>query len=208
MKSKVFVVNADNEANAVYASMFNCQVGTLPVKYLGVPVTFANLKNVERDFVDAKMIKKLAAWICDSATSGGRLTLLQSCLTGIRSILVATNIDVSRHILVLGTFILVASNMNQREYMFLMNKTSIEKLTKHMRHFFWQNRSKRMYYMVKWRRICKSKAKDGLGVKDLRKHNISLLVKWWWKLETRDGLWEQIVKKKHSPCWKLLLKAK
>jgi mannosylglycoprotein endo-beta-mannosidase len=109
MKSKVFVVNADNEANAVYASMFNCQVGTLPVKYLGVPVTFANLKNVERDFVDAKMIKKLAAWICDSATSGGRLTLLQSCLTGIRSILVATNIDVSKHILVIDASILVTS---------------------------------------------------------------------------------------------------
>jgi hypothetical protein len=33
----------------------------------------------------------------------------------LRSILVATNIDVPRHILVLDTFILVTSNMNHRE---------------------------------------------------------------------------------------------
>jgi hypothetical protein len=34
----------------------------------------------------------------------------------IRSILVATNIDVSRHIVVLDTSILMSSNMNRRDY--------------------------------------------------------------------------------------------
>jgi len=34
-----------------------------------------------------------------------------------------------------------------------------------------------------------------LGVKDLRKMNISLLCKWWWKLEHEQGLWQDIVKK-------------
>ena len=60
-------------------------------------------------------------------------------------------------------------------------------------------------------------------MKDLRKQNISLLVKWWWKLETQEGLWQKIVKAKYlrnktiasvrprvsdSPCWKNLLKVK
>jgi hypothetical protein len=31
------------------------------------------------------------------------------------------------------------------------------------------------------------KSKGGLGVKDLNKFNISLMCKWWWKLENEDG---------------------
>ena len=82
---------------------------------------------------------------------------------------------------------------------------------------------KRTYCMVIWKKVCCSKSKGGLGVKDLRKQNISLLVKWWWKLETQDGLWQKIVKAKYlrnktvasvkprisdSPSWKNLLKVK
>jgi hypothetical protein len=45
--------------------------------------------------------------------------------------------------------------------------------------------------------VSTSKIKGGLGVKDLRKENISLLTKWWWKLENQDGLWQRIVKQKY-----------
>jgi hypothetical protein len=38
----------------------------------------------------------------------------------------------------------------------------------------------------------------------MKKMNISLLIKWWWKLEKEDGLWQDIVKfrylKKDSIC--------
>lgn len=75
---------------------------------------------------------------------------------------------------------------------------------------------------MKWIKICKSKKNGGLGIKNLRKMNISLLTKWWWKLE-RDGLWQEIVKFKYlkknsifsvshktsdSPIWADLLKVK
>jgi hypothetical protein len=43
--------------------------------------------------------------------------------------------------------------------------------------------NKRKYHFVKWRWICKTKSKGELGVKDLYKFNISLMCKWWWKLE-------------------------
>jgi hypothetical protein len=35
--------------------------------------------------------------------------------------------------------------------------------------------------------VCKSKKKGGLGMKKLRKMNISLLCKWWWMLEEEEG---------------------
>lgn len=77
--------------------------------------------------------------------------------------------------------------------------------------------------MVKWTRVCRSKRIGGLGIKDLHKQNISLLTKWWWKLETKDGLWQQIIRARYfknktvanirsrfsdSPCWKAIMKVK
>jgi hypothetical protein len=50
---------------------------------------------------------------------------------------------------------------------------------------------------VKWVKICKSKKKGGLGIKDIRKMNLSLLCKWWWKLENEFGMWQEIVKYKY-----------
>jgi hypothetical protein len=53
--------------------------------------------------------------------------------------------------------------------------------------------------------------------------NISLLCKWWWKLENEEGLWQEIVRKKYkvrggivnlrnkpsnSPVWNDLVKIK
>jgi hypothetical protein len=77
--------------------------------------------------------------------------------------------------------------------------------------------------MVKWYKVCRSKKKGGLVIFDLQKQNSSVLCKWWWKLETEQGLWQDIVKDKYlrnksvatvtakfndSPCWKSLLKIK
>jgi hypothetical protein len=60
--------------------------------------------------------------------------------------------------------------------------------------------------LVKWAVIItKPKKKRGLGVKDLRKMNISLLCKWWWKLESGEGLWQEIVRKKYKVRGGLLI---
>ena len=58
-KSEVFVIGGDNETDLIYAEMFGCQVSTLPMRYLGVPITYSALKNIEFDFLDAKIIIKL-----------------------------------------------------------------------------------------------------------------------------------------------------
>ena len=78
--------------------------------------------------------------------------------------------------------------------------------------------------ICKWTTVCKNKKKGGMGIKDIRKINISLLCKWWWKLETEEGLWQTIIRAKYlrggrligtvkhriddSPVWSDLLKIK
>jgi hypothetical protein len=42
-KSEIFLVGVDNIIADYYSSQFGCQVGTFPMKYLGVPVTHRTL---------------------------------------------------------------------------------------------------------------------------------------------------------------------
>ena len=38
-KSEVILINGDEDKNLQYAEIFNCQIGSFPIKYLGVPVS-------------------------------------------------------------------------------------------------------------------------------------------------------------------------
>ena len=63
--------------------------------------------------------------------------------------------------------------------MYLLPQTITQQLDKQRRTFFWQGGgTKRKYHLVKWEVICKNKKKGGIGVKDIRKMNLSLLCKW------------------------------
>lgn len=85
-----------------------------------------------------------------SLSYGGRLILLNACLSSIPTYAMS---------------------------MYLMPKTMIKKMDKTRKIFFWQGGSvKKKYYLVKWTLISRPKNKGGMGIKDLRKMNISLLV--------------------------------
>jgi hypothetical protein len=52
---------------------------------------------------------------------------------------------------------------------------------------------------VKWSEICKPKKEGGLGVKDLRLMNASLLSKWRWKLLLDgDDMWTKVILAKYG----------
>jgi hypothetical protein len=64
-------------------------------------------------------------------------------------------------------------------------------MDKPIRYFFWAGSADRK----KW--MCKPKQKGGLRVKDLLKFNISLMCKWWWKLEHDPRPWQDFMKLKY-----------
>jgi hypothetical protein len=83
----------------------------------------------------------------------------------------------------------------------LLHKTTIEQIDKPIRSFFWAGSAdKKKYHFVKWKWICKPKRKGGLGIKDLHLFNISLMCKWWWKLENESGPWQDLMKHKYMSC--------
>lgn len=70
---------------------------------------------------------------------------------------------------------LICSSLNNppiyHMYIYLLPKTVVKDLDKVRRTFFWQRRqTKRKYHLLRWTKICKSKKKGGLGIKDIRKN--------------------------------------
>jgi len=177
--------------------MFNCVIGSWPIKYLGVPVSGLRLHVMDWVPLDEKLVKRSDGWKGSVLSIGGRTVLIKSCLSSIPIYCMS---------------------------MYLLLKTIIKRLDRTRKRFFWQGGgTKKKYFLVKWSRISKPKKKGGLGIHDQRKMNKSLLYKWWWKLENNDGLWQQIVKKKYikmipiaqlkrkptnSPVWNNLLKVR
>lgn len=51
-----FVVCADKATVQPYAEMLNCQIGSFPIKYLGMPVSYSGLKCANWVFVDNKFV--------------------------------------------------------------------------------------------------------------------------------------------------------
>jgi hypothetical protein len=196
-KSEIIMVSLDEQKTLLFSELINCASGSWPIKYLGVPVSGSRLHVKGWMSLNDKILKRLDGWQSTSLSYGGKLILLNACLSCIPTYAMS---------------------------MYLLPKTVVKKIDIVRKRFFWQGgANKRKYHLVKWAVITKSKKKGGLGVKNLRKMNISLLCKWWWKLENEEGLWQDIVRKKYkvrggivnlrnkpsnSPVWNDLIKIK
>jgi mannosylglycoprotein endo-beta-mannosidase len=63
--------------------MMNCATGQWPIKYLGVSVSGTRLHVKDWLFLDEKLLKRLDGWQGASQSYGGRLTLINACLSSI-----------------------------------------------------------------------------------------------------------------------------
>jgi hypothetical protein len=65
--------------------------------------------------------------------------------------------------------------------------------------FFWEGvGDKRKYHMVDWATVCKPKKLGGLGVLNTKSMNITLMVKWIWKIyQGVEGLWVDLIRAKY-----------
>lgn len=196
-KSEILMINDNENWGQVYADIFNCQISTFPVKYLGVPISPSRLHVVDWLPLTEKCYKKLEIWKGGTLTMAGRATLIGASLNN-------------------------APMYHMSVY--LLPKTTIKEMEKIRRTFFWQGGVlKKKYHLIRWPSVRKSKKKGGVGIKDLTKLNISLLSKWWWRLEKEEGLWQDLVRAKYltkhsihtvshklddSPIWYDYLKSK
>ena len=82
-KSEVLVFGADSEEQQRVANILNCKVGTLPMHYLGLPISDRHLGAHFFTGITDKMRKKLSPWKGKLLSLGGRLVLTNSSLSSI-----------------------------------------------------------------------------------------------------------------------------
>ncbi|RVX14550.1 LINE-1 reverse transcriptase-like [Vitis vinifera] len=152
---------------------FGCKVGSLPSTYLGLPLG-APFKSVAMwDGVEERFRKRLTMWKKQYLSKGGRATLIRSTLS---------NLPIY-YMSVLRLPSSVRSRLEQIQRDFLWGGGSLE----------------RKPHLVRWKVVCLSKKKGGLGIKCLSNLNKALLSKWNWRYANeREALWNQVIRGKYG----------
>ncbi|XP_050211520.1 uncharacterized protein LOC126661702 [Mercurialis annua] len=181
-KSSIMGINVSNDDLFLAAEMVGCRIDSLPVKYLGLPLTGRKLVTGTWDHVIERFKSRLALWKGSLLSPAGRLVLIKSVLFSI-----------------LVYFMSLHS----------MPNTIFKKMESYMIRFLWKGDvSNRVLSKVSWKTICQDYDKGGLGITNLHIRNQSLLFKWVWKLRcgNDNSLWFKVI----STCslvinWECLL---
>jgi hypothetical protein len=116
------------------------------------------------------MERRLASWKQVYLSKGGRVILIKSTLFNLPMYFLSFPIPTS-----------VANH--------------IEKL---QRDFLWRGIGEEFkYHLVSWAKVCSSISEGGLGIRNLRMFNHTLLGKWLWRFGIeKDAWWRTVVKSK------------
>ncbi|KAL0294067.1 UNVERIFIED_CONTAM: hypothetical protein Scaly_3129600 [Sesamum calycinum] len=167
---------------AATATALDCvgfQEGSLPIKYLGIPLTSSRLTIADcRPLID-KVDTRLAGWHHQNLSYAGRLQLIKSVISTLHTYWASV---------------------------FILPKGILKMLERKMRTFLWQGPSGGGQAKVAWEQICKPKAEGGLGMRSLIIMNQALILKQMWRILQNDGSsiwvdWIQRYRLRHSTLW-------
>ena len=130
-KSDLLTLGLDEDENNSLARLFCCNIGSFPIKYLGVPLHFSKLRREDIQPVVDKLINRIAGWRGKLLSTAGKLTLLKSCLASIPIYLLSV---------------------------IKFPKWAIENINSHMGNFLWNDsEGKHKYHLSNWLSVAKKR---------------------------------------------------
>ena len=153
------------------AAELGCGVGSLPTKYLGLPLGPPHRASGVWDSIEERFRNKLSSWKKQYISKGWRLTLIRSTLSSLPIYFLS---------------------------LFRIPKIVWSRLEKIQRDFLWGGGNlERKPHLVNWNTVCREKKRGGLGVRSLSMMNQALLCKWCWRFANeRDSLWRLVISTK------------
>ncbi|KAK2415745.1 hypothetical protein QL285_038202 [Trifolium repens] len=173
LKSCLIGVNVISSFMEMACTFLNCREGSIPFKYLGLPIGANPKSEVTWKPLLDNLRKRLFSWRNKYISFGGRIVLINAVLN-------------SMPIFYLS---------------FLKIPVSVrKKVIRIQREFLWGGvKGGRKVSWIKWSVICKEKEKGGLGVRDIHFVNLSLLAKWRWRLLLPGrSLWKDVLIAKYG----------
>jgi hypothetical protein len=172
-KSELISLNMQEEQVHRAAHIFSYPVGSLPLKYLGIPLHYDKLIREDIQPLVDKILKRVASWRGKLLSHAARLTLVKSCLTSIPVYLL---------------------------FFIKFPKWAIKLSNSHLANCLWNDsEDNHKYHLANW--DCASMLKEfgGLGVPNIRDLNICLLGSWIKRYQVGEGkLWKEILDHKYN----------
>ncbi|WMV41678.1 hypothetical protein MTR67_035063 [Solanum verrucosum] len=171
-KSFIYPINEVAQVESL-ARVLGGRVGELPTIYLSMPLGGKSKSIGIWNGVIEKCEKKLTNWKSQYLSRGGRLTMVNSVLDAIPAYMM---------------------------FVFPAPDNVIQRIDALRRSFFWQgNEDKKKFHLVKWEEVIKNKKEGGLGIRNMKKQNKSLMLKWLWKFMTGENmLWREVIRAKYE----------
>ncbi|KAL0292778.1 UNVERIFIED_CONTAM: hypothetical protein Sradi_6973600 [Sesamum radiatum] len=194
-KSTIILSKSVQRERQHILDLIGFQEGSLPIKYLGVPLTSSRLTVADcQPFID-RLTSRLAGWNHLNLSLAGRTQLIKSVLS-------------SLHLYWASVFILP--------------KSIIKVIESKLRSFLWKGSGSSGLAKVAWAQVCKAKEDGGLGIRSVLHMNQALMLKHVWRILQEDprSIWvswvlryrlrNQTIWTYHSAsaswCWNKLVK--
>ncbi|KAG7594499.1 Reverse transcriptase zinc-binding domain [Arabidopsis thaliana x Arabidopsis arenosa] len=162
-KTQVFTAGLDPaESSAIANSGFS--IGSLPIRYLGLPLMSRKLRISEYSSLIEKMVKRFNSWAASFLSYAGRLLLIKSVIYGL---------------------------VNFWSSAFILPKACLKKMESLCARFLWSGSIDSFRgAKVAWSQVCYPKEEGGLGLRRLDAWNSTLCLKLVWLLFSGSGsLW-------------------
>lgn len=136
-------------------------MGTLPVRYLGVPLCTKKLTLLNCEGLLHQIKTKFSSWSSKALSFAGRLLLIKTVITGITTFWCST---------------------------FILPKSVVKRINSLCGIFLWKgNIEEHHSARVAWTEVTKLKREGGLGIKDLSTWNMACCLKLVWLLFFQSG---------------------
>ncbi|XP_077222163.1 uncharacterized protein LOC143856007 [Tasmannia lanceolata] len=163
-KSEVFFSEGDSRYKGAIKDTLSIPQGSLPIKYLVLPLITSRLSAADCAPLISKIHKRIASWSNRLLSRAGRVELTKSILN-------------SFHPYWAASFHLLAG--------------ILDKIEKIFRDFIWAGPSlQKSYHPIGWDTICTPKAEGGLGLRKLKDLNKAADMKQIWSIiKKKNSLW-------------------
>ncbi|RVW48807.1 putative ribonuclease H protein [Vitis vinifera] len=178
-KSNIYGINLEQNHLSRLAEMLDCKAFGWPMLYLGLPLGGNPKACGFWNPVIKRISRRLDGWQKAYLSFGGRITLIQSCLTHMPCYFLS---------------------------LFKIPSSVARKIERMQRDFLWSGIGEgKRDHLVNWDIVCKPKSRGGLGFGKISIRNVALLGKWLWRYP-REGstLWHQVILSiygSHSNGW-------
>lgn len=169
LKSTVFFCNCDPEVTSWFDEQFGMPHGSLPVRFLGVPLISSKLSINDCMPLVEKILAKIATWTVLLLSYAGRLKLIEVILLSIQNFW-------ARH--------------------FVLPKGVHKHIQQLLTRFLWKGNVETVGgAKVSWADICLPKSEGGLGLKKPVEWNTALILMHLWSVCTgKQSLWANWVR--------------